>query len=92
MTNNNSKKPDCYGNLETVFPLGEDDLRHTPETCLSCNFKTPCLRAALNGPKGVAVKKEVLDRSYEAGITGFWGRWSRKKALHRKQTKPKDSK
>jgi hypothetical protein len=92
MTDNNNKNPDCYGNLETVFPLGKDGLRHTPGVCLKCKLKTPCLKAGLNGPKGVAVKEEVLDRSYEAGITGFWERWSRKKAFHQKKNKPRDSK
>ena len=87
MKKRHPKTPACFGNLETVFPMGKEGLRHTPEKCIKCQYKTPCLKEAVNGPEGTMVKEEVLTRSYEAGITGFWERWSRKKALYRKKNK-----
>ena len=92
MTEHFLKKPECYGNLDKVFPMGKDGLRHTPDECLCCLSKTPCLKEALSGPGGIEVQEEVLDRSYKAGITGFWARWSRKKALYQKKNKFVDSK
>jgi hypothetical protein len=38
----------------------------------------------MSGKKGDAVREEVLDRAYEAGMVGFFERWSRKKTLHKK--------
>jgi hypothetical protein len=86
-----SKKetPYCFGKLETVFPLGEGGLRHTPESCFPCIYKTECLRAALNKSDGVKVREEKLQRAYEAGALGFFERWSRKKALHIRKQKLK---
>ena len=78
--------PACFGNLKTVFPMGEDGLRHTPENCMACGFKTPCLKTAMNGARGMDVKEEMLDRSYQSGIIGFWSRWSQKKTLYRKKS------
>lgn len=92
MTEHHHKKPACFGNLDKVFPMGKDGLRHTPDACLKCLSKTPCLKNALNGPGGIEVHEEVLDRSYHSGITGFWTRWSRKKALYKKRKRIKNSK
>ena len=85
MTDDSASTPDCYGHLETVFPMGNDGLRHSPDICLKCHLKTSCLKTALKGPEGLIVEEEVLDRSYKSGITGFWERWSRKKTLHRRK-------
>jgi hypothetical protein len=90
MIDEKSPEPECFGNLDTVFPLGADGLRHTPGLCLACGLKTSCLRNAVSGAKGLAVQEEVLERSYKAGLTGFCERWSRKKALHRIQRNLKD--
>ena len=79
-----NERPYCFADLETVFPLGEDGLRHSPESCMVCHCKTECLRAALAGPDGDQVKREHLERREEAGTVGFLGRWSRKKQLHRR--------
>ncbi len=80
------QRPDCYGMLATVFPLGADGLRHTPQHCLACRLKTACLRQAMSGGAGLEVREEVVDRAYRAGALGFWSRWSRKKDLHRRRT------
>jgi hypothetical protein len=86
------KKPDCFGRLETVFPKKEDGLRHTPENCMACEYKTPCLKAAMNGARGINVREEMVNRSYEAGLIGFWRRWSQKKTLNREKRQSKGEK
>lgn len=75
------KLPLCFGELETVFPKGEDDLRNTPKTCLACLRKTECLRSAMEGEKGLKVQEEFVDRAYTSGMLNFVERWSQKKAL-----------
>jgi hypothetical protein len=87
MIDTEEKLPYCYGKLEEVFPLGEDGLRHVPESCQVCIYKTRCLRSAMEGAEGLAVKEERVDQAYEAGMIGFLGRWSRKKMLHKKRKK-----
>jgi len=44
--------PECFGDLQTVFPLRSDGLRVTPVRCLQCVHKTPCLRTALGKRSG----------------------------------------
>jgi hypothetical protein len=75
------KLPPCFGELETVFPKGEDGLRATPETCLACLHKTECLRSAMEGDKGLKFQEEFVDRAYASGMLSFVERWSQKKAL-----------
>ncbi len=80
--------PQCFGDLETVFPMGEDGLRQTPEKCFyHCPVKTRCLRRAMASKQGTAVENEVIDRSSNAGIMTFFERWSRKKQVHRRLQK-----
>ncbi|MCG6911030.1 MAG: hypothetical protein LJE94_13020 [Deltaproteobacteria bacterium] len=81
--------PPCFGELETVFPEGDDGLRHSPDECLRCREKTECLRAAMQGDPGLRVREEKVDRAYAAGMMGFFERWKRKKAFdtRRKQSK-----
>ena len=78
------KRPGCYGVLDTVFPFGEEGLRATPGGCLPCPLKTECLRAAMQGPKGLKVREEMVDRAYRGRAIGFFERWSRKKNLCRR--------
>jgi hypothetical protein len=77
--------PDCYGRLDIVFPMTKDGLRDPPLACRACVFKTECLRDAMQQKQGLAVKEEQVDRAYSGGIIGFFERWSKKKALHRKR-------
>lgn len=83
-------RPPCYGDLDTVFPMGTEGLRGSPPTCMACPHKTECLRRALQGDKGITVRDEKVDRAYASGTMGFFERWSRKKAIHRrmKQSTP----
>lgn len=41
------ERPECYANLDRVFPLGPEGLRVAPDDCLVCFHKTDCLRDAL---------------------------------------------
>ncbi|WP_373501020.1 hypothetical protein [Desulfococcus sp.] len=77
-------RPPCYGDLNTVFPMGTEGLRESPETCLACSHKTDCLRRALQGNEGMTIREEKVDRAYASGTMGFFERWSRKKAIHRR--------
>ena len=81
--------PYCFGKLETVFPMAEDGLRHTPDSCMVCRYKTECLRAALKRNDGLKVQAEKVDRAYASGMMGFFERWSRKKTLDRQMKKKK---
>ncbi|GBC64027.1 hypothetical protein DENIS_5027 [Desulfonema ishimotonii] len=90
MTEERKIRPGCFGNLEKVFPMGEDGLRHSPEECMQCPDRTECLRAGMSGEGGLRVRDEKVDWAYESGSMGFFERWSRKKALHRKKTAEKE--
>ena len=82
MTVNQKKFPPCFGDLETVFPEGDEGLRQTPESCMVCWYKTQCLRKAMADKGGITVREEMVDRAYASGMVGFFERWSRKKALN----------
>jgi hypothetical protein len=85
------KVPECFGDIDTVFPKGKNGLRHSPETCIACFHKTECLKSAIRGSDGLAVRKEFVDRAYTSGAMSFLERWSQKKALHcKRKEKPKD--
>lgn len=38
----------------------------------------------MTGAQGVPVQEEIIERSEEAGMIGFFERWSRKKLLSKK--------
>ena len=80
-------KKNCFGILDTVFPMAEDGLRYTPDECFECSYKTECLRSALIGKGGLKVQEEFVDRSYKSGMIGFLERWSKKKELFNKRSK-----
>jgi hypothetical protein len=87
MTHKKKEHPYCFGKLDTVFPLGKDGLRHTPESCMVCFCKTECLKTALKGPEGITVEEERVKRAYGSGTISFIERWSQKKALERQKKK-----
>jgi len=83
--------PDCFGDLEKVFPMGPKGLRVTPEECFyHCPVKTKCLQQAMATKNGIQVEEEVIDRSTKAGAMTFFERWSRKKQAHRRGRKMKE--
>ena len=80
-----TKHPDCFGDLETVFPMEKNGLRNSPIACRACVFKTECLQQAMKGGDGLKVREEAVDRAYSSGTMTFFQRWSKKKTLHRMQ-------
>lgn len=81
----NEDRPDCFGNLEKVFPLTKNGLRQTPDDCFyQCAVKTKCLQHAMTTKDGVKVEEEIIDRGAKSGVINFFERWSRKKQLHKK--------
>jgi hypothetical protein len=93
MPDEDPKYPDCFGDLETVFPQRENGFRESPPTCFDCPYKTACLRAAMEALAGLQVREEQIDRAYASGVIGFLRRWSHKKDLRRRmQTKSKEIK
>lgn len=77
--------PPCFGELEKVFPMQENGLRQTPESCFfHCPVKTRCLKQAMASKDGAKVEEELIDRGEQAGIMNFFERWSRKKQVHRR--------
>ncbi|MFH2044355.1 MAG: hypothetical protein ABIK92_04325 [Pseudomonadota bacterium] len=87
MNADHKKHPDCFGKMDIVFPMADDGLRCSPESCLACDLKTDCLKTAMNQKEGLKAQEEFTDRFYEAGMIGFLKRWSDKKILHRKINK-----
>ena len=81
---NKKKYPSCFGVIDSVFPKKENGLRNTPATCLACSHKTECLKSAMQGPGGLKVKDEFIDRAYESKMIGFLERWSKKKDINRR--------
>jgi len=79
----NKMRPECFGDLKTVFPRSAEGLRMTPESCLLCVHKTTCLRSAMGGDDGLSVREEMIDRAYRGGMIGFFQRWSQKKSIQR---------
>ena len=77
--------PHCFGDLDIVFPMGENGLRNTPESCMICLYKTECLKKAMAGEAGLQVREEKVDRAYASGVIGFMERWSSRKELHRRK-------
>jgi hypothetical protein len=88
MTKKNESLPNCFSDIDTVFPMTNTGLRMSPEKCMACKHKTNCLKEAIQkGPKAMEVQEEYVDRAYDSGTIGFWARWSRKKSLHRNAQK-----
>ncbi len=86
--NKEQEVPECFGNLEKVFPMGKKGLRQTPEDCFyHCPVKTRCLRKAIATKDGTKVEEEIIERSTKAGAMNFFERWSRKKQIHKRKNK-----
>lgn len=82
---------DCFGILNSVFPVGKEDLRETAPDCIHCPDKKECLQKALMTDEGLRFRGEVLDRIPARGFVERIKRWSIKKDLsrlkHQKQGK-----
>ncbi|MEW5724035.1 MAG: hypothetical protein AB1896_13075 [Thermodesulfobacteriota bacterium] len=81
------KRPDCFGRLDQVFPLGEEGLRQVRPSCDGCGLVKDCLAAAARSPEGVemrARRTEAAQRDQGRGLIGFLNRWSELKASRRR--------
>lgn len=87
MKDSKEDMPYCYGDIQQVFPKGEDGLRHVPAGCTVCYCKTECLRDALDSEAGLRVHEEKIKRHHSSGMLGFFSRWSQKKQLHKRRKK-----
>jgi len=85
--NNSLNKPECFGKLDKVFPLGQNGLRQSPEQCMTCQYKTQCLRAAVSEDDGLQIKEEKVDRAWQSGRIGFFQRWAQKKTIYKNKKK-----
>jgi len=82
MVDNKTDRPDCFGQLDTVFPMGEEGLRTSPPKCMECPFAKSCLQAAMRSAEGLKLQEERVDQAYKHGLIGKLDRWSRKKLIH----------
>ena len=88
MSKKKEELPECFGQLEKVFPMTDSGLRQTPDDCFyHCPVKTKCLNHALRTKDGVKVEEEIIERGSKSGALNFFERWSRKKQLHKKLKK-----
>jgi len=82
---NENDNPECFGQLEKVFPMTNSGLRQTPDNCFyHCSVKTKCLQQAMTTKDGISVEEEIIERSNKSGAITFFERWSRRKQLYRK--------
>jgi hypothetical protein len=84
MPDNDHERPDCFGELDTVFPAGDGGIRTTPPECMKCPQVKACIQTAMLGQKGLELEEERVDRAYEYGLIGVMERWSRKKSIRKK--------
>jgi hypothetical protein len=75
------EQPDCFGQLDTVFPVGEEGIRTSPPECMKCHHAKACLQTAMCSPEGLRLQEEKVDQAYKYGLIGKLERWSRKKLI-----------
>ena len=81
MTDIEKDPPECFGQLDTVFPVAEEGLRASPPECMRCPHARSCLQAAMRSPEGLRLKEEKVDQAYRFGLIGKLERWSKKKLI-----------
>jgi len=81
MTDTEKNLPECFGQLDTVFPVAEEGLRTSPPECMRCSHAKSCLQTAMRSPDGLRLKEEKVDQAYKYGLIGKLERWSRKKLI-----------
>ena len=81
MVDNKTDPPECFGQLDTVFPVAEEGIRTSPLECMRCSHAKSCLQAAMRSPGGLKLQEEKVDQAYEHGLIGKLDRWSRKKLI-----------
>ncbi len=84
MVNDKADRPDCFAQLDIVFPMGEEGIRTTPPECMNCSLVKSCIQAAMRSTEGLRLEEERVDRAYEYGLIGRLECWSKKKLIHQK--------
>ena len=74
-------RPGCFGQLDTVFPVGDEGIRTSPPECMKCPHAKACLQTAMCGPEGLKLQEERVDQAYQYGLIGKLERWSRKNLI-----------
>ncbi|MCB2228036.1 MAG: hypothetical protein KQH53_15255 [Desulfarculaceae bacterium] len=86
MSNPAPTRPDCFGDLERVFPTSEQGLREIAAGCWDCAARVDCLRAAATAKDGgEKLAEEKALREDPDGVAGFVRRWSRRKSKARQE-------
>lgn len=81
-------KPQCFGDLNKVFPLNEEGIRQSPEDCIQkCSYKKECIIDALEKDSNRQREHEMVDAAYESGNINFFSRWAKKKSLSNRNVK-----
>ena len=83
---------ECFGILDKVFPMVDQDLRQIAPACFDCTDRIGCLKSALDTEKGLEFRANVMDRFPATGLAGRLRRWSDKKDLDRRLKKVKGNK
>lgn len=76
--------PTCFGIIDNVFPLGEEELRSIRPACFQCEHLTRCLKTAADSPDGRAMRADRMEAMRDAaggGLRGFFHRWAELKQL-----------
>jgi len=81
MSSPENEYPECFGQLGTVFPMGDEGIRTTPPECMKCPHVKSCIQTAMRGPDGLKLEEARIDRAYEYGLIGKLERWSKKKLI-----------
>ena len=84
MFDDNADRPECFGQLKIVFPMGEEGIRTTPPECMKCFLVKSCIQAAMRSAEGLRLEEERVDRAYEYGLIRRLDCWSKKKLIHQK--------
>lgn len=84
MVDGKADRPECFAQLDVVFPIGEEGIRTTPSECMQCSLVKSCIQAAMGSADGLRLEEERVDRAYEYGLIGRLECWSKKKLIHQK--------
>ncbi len=74
-------RPNCFGILDEVFPVGSSGIREVKEKCIDCPYRLECLKSALDTEEGIRMREEMLRRVPVNGMGDWLKRWSEKKML-----------
>jgi len=91
MEEERKERPDCFGILDEVFPMGEEGIREVRERCIDCPFRVECLREAIQTEEGLKMREEMMERMPVKGVGDWVRRWSEKKMLYKMREREEGS-